>query len=223
MTYGSYDESKFFQVDSAGQEQLLSCYSKMLRPNERKWHIQELEALSLLTAFKHNRHLLIGRQTIVKTDNKTVQFLKGLKLKSPSSLRLIRWAIANSDILDNVEFEYIKSADNVVPDALSRQNFDKAPVISAEDEDWIDEGELLALICDGCDYDGDEIELCDSNWPTAGEFGLFHTFDNDSFCTDDFIEQSGKHIDFVIIITIPKILVRTNSIDLWISTRRYVN
>lgn len=102
------------QTDSEGQRWPLHYISRVLKANERKWHVQEWEALAVVWAVEKFRVYLEDRPFTIYTDHRNLRSMLSLG----SSARLARWALA----LSEYEFEvvYLKGSDNAVPDMLSR-------------------------------------------------------------------------------------------------------
>jgi hypothetical protein len=101
------------------EERLLYCAGRSLRQNELNWDIATRETFAIVLCVMSQRHLLIDKEVIIRTDNKTAVYMQGLK--HSTSPRLVRWALAISSIVPHAKYEYIKSADNVIPDAISRR------------------------------------------------------------------------------------------------------
>jgi RNase H-like domain found in reverse transcriptase/Reverse transcriptase (RNA-dependent DNA polymerase)/Integrase zinc binding domain/Integrase core domain len=114
-------------------ENLIACYGRKLRPNERNWDSNQKEVLALVICIMKFRHLVVGRKLIIRSDNLSVKYFT--KLKNESAPRLIRWSVYLSDILCNAVFEHVKGSLNSVPDALSRR-------VYSEEEDMPSSREL---------------------------------------------------------------------------------
>lgn len=97
------------------QEQVLSYYSRTLRPSEKNYTTTEKECLAVLWGIEKNREYLEGLPFTVITDHLALRWI--FKLPNPTA-RLGRWVME----LRNHDFvvEYRKGALNVVPDTLSR-------------------------------------------------------------------------------------------------------
>ena len=90
--------------------------SRRLTDAERNYSAYDREALAVVTALRHWRHLILNGQPIrVECDNRSVKHLLTQKDLSP---RQARWA----DLLSEypVEIVHIRGKDNLVADALSR-------------------------------------------------------------------------------------------------------
>jgi hypothetical protein len=94
----------------------LAFFSKCLGPKAAAQPIYEKEAMTILEALKKWRHYFLGNKLIIKTDQKSLQYL--------GSQRLLE-GIQHKLMLKLLEFDfsigYKKEADNTVADALSRQ------------------------------------------------------------------------------------------------------
>src|SRR6266516_6296617 len=111
------------QVSSeTGEEVLLGCYGRSLRPNEKKFYPGELEILAVILGIEKYKHLLLGRRLIIRSDSKMVRYLQQMKI-SPNS-RHCRWILGLSSIIDaqSTSFEYVTGKTNLLADYLSRKN-----------------------------------------------------------------------------------------------------
>jgi hypothetical protein len=94
----------------------LAFFSKCLGPKAAAQSIYEKEAMAILEALKKWRHYFLGNKFIIKTDQKSLQYL--------GSQRLLE-GIQHKLMLKLLEFdfsiEYKKGADNTAADALSRK------------------------------------------------------------------------------------------------------
>ena len=98
-------------IDS--QERVIQYLSRTLQPSERHWPIQQLEALAIIWACESSRAFIIGTKVLIKTDHKSLQWLKESKIP-----RLIRWACRLEEYDYNIEYQPGKF--NKSADALSR-------------------------------------------------------------------------------------------------------
>jgi hypothetical protein len=94
----------------------LAFYSKSLGPKTSAQSIYEKEALAILEALKKWRHYFLNNKVIIKTDQRSLQYL--------GSQRLLE-GIQHKLMLKLLEFDYIieykKGKENRVADALSRK------------------------------------------------------------------------------------------------------
>ena len=102
------------QVDSQGQERVISYASRTLDNREKNYSAMEKEALAVVFAINHFRVYLLGRQFHLVTDNRALTWLHSLEPKG----RIARW------VMDVQEFDFIVShrpgKKNLNADALSR-------------------------------------------------------------------------------------------------------
>jgi hypothetical protein len=94
----------------------LAFFSKCLGPRNSAQSVYEKEAMAVLVALKKWRHYFLGNKVVIKTDQRSLQYL--------SSQRLLE-GIQHKLMLKLLEFdysiEYKKGSDNTAADALSRQ------------------------------------------------------------------------------------------------------
>ena len=104
------------QQDQGQGLQPIAFLSKKMLPAETRYPVHEQELLAIIHALRTWRHYLDGRKFIVRTDHKS---LKYLKTQPQLSGRQSRW----KDILAqyNFDIEYVEGKDNVVADGLSRR------------------------------------------------------------------------------------------------------
>src|SRR6476469_8651437 len=159
------------------------AYSRKLRDSERVWAIYEAKTLALISCLKHNRHLLISKPCHVYTDSKVVQFLRNLKSKPQANPRLTRWTLAIADMLSNIEFHHLLSHQKVLPDALSRQDFEGEAQVTEEDRAWIDESQVLSMIWQ------DDSDAEESEWPNPQQQKDFKQAFNSDVTIVDFVEH----------------------------------
>ena len=110
------------QFDHNGVEQVISYGGRSLSNQERKYSATEKELLGLISAIKHFRCYVAGREFTARTDHCSLQYLKSLK--DPTG-RLGRWLMFLQEY--QVKIEYIKGKSNVVADALSRREYESHP------------------------------------------------------------------------------------------------
>src|SRR3989454_3876138 len=111
-------------------ENLIACYGRNLKPNEANWTISEKEILAVVAATIKFRHLIVGKQLIVRSDNLSVKYFADVK--GSANQRIVRWNLALADILYNTTFEFVKGESNFV-DALSRRSYDKDDTVTKEE------------------------------------------------------------------------------------------
>ena len=89
--------------------------SRKLTPCEQRYAVIERECLAIYWAVHRLARYLLGRQFVLQTDHRPLQFLLEGR---PSNCRLFRWALS----LQQFDFtiEYIRGQDNILADFLSR-------------------------------------------------------------------------------------------------------
>ena len=101
------------QKDEEGKERVIQYASKILSPNEKKFHTQEKEALAIVWALEHFRPYLVGDHFTIHTDHQSLQ-----NLYKADKGRLARWAMSLSDYDFTIKYKPGKA--NANADALSR-------------------------------------------------------------------------------------------------------
>ena len=173
------------QKGNDNQDHLLACYSRSLRPFERKFPIHEKEIMSLLVACVKYRHLLMSNKPItIYSDSLTVRYLQ--TLKASLNMRLIRWSIALDAILSRAEFRHIPSHLNVVADSLSRLETVEQPEITEEEEQMLFDGDRFVSTLQSC---LDE-EISDSHILHKEELDCLCSIINDSLDTRNFLNSA---------------------------------
>ena len=109
--------SILYQEDDQGNHLVVSFASRVLNKSERNYHTTEKELLSIVFACNKFRTYILGYSLMVRTDHKSISFLKNCKL---SHGRLTRWTLALQEY--NINWEYVPGKYNVVADVLSRVN-----------------------------------------------------------------------------------------------------
>ena len=89
--------------------------SRKLTPCEQRYAVIERECLAIYWAVHRLARYLLGRQFVLQTDHRPLQFLLEGR---PNNCRLFRWALS----LQQFDFtiEYIRGQDNILADFLSR-------------------------------------------------------------------------------------------------------
>ena len=103
------------QEDEATKCRPIAFYSRKLKASERKYAIGEKELMAIVFAMEHYKVYLYGKEFVVRTDHRPLQWLKDLK--NPST-RLARWLIIVRQFSFKIEF--ISGIQNAAADALFR-------------------------------------------------------------------------------------------------------
>ena len=114
-----YKRQVLYQEDEEGNHLVISFASRVLNHCERKYNVTEKELLSIVFACGKFRTYILGYPVTVRTDHKSISFLRSCKL---SRGRLTRWILALQEY--NIKWEYIPGSKNVIADVLSRINID---------------------------------------------------------------------------------------------------
>ncbi|KAI4293353.1 hypothetical protein PAPHI01_2627 [Pancytospora philotis] len=97
-----------------GEERPVAFYSARHSGPEERYSTTEQELLAIVSAIRHFRYYLMGRQFTLKTDHKALVYLWESKDRNN---RLFRWAIQLQEY--SFKLEYVKGVDNY-SDVLSR-------------------------------------------------------------------------------------------------------
>ena len=106
--------STLYQEDGDGNHLVISFASWTLNKCERNYNVTEKELLSVVFACGKFRTYILGYSITVRTDHKSISFLKNCKL---SHGRLTRWTLVLQEY--NISWEYIPGKKNIAADVLS--------------------------------------------------------------------------------------------------------
>ena len=104
------------QEGPEGERRIISYASAKFSPTEARYHCNEQECLAVVWAIKKYRPYLEDRPFILRTDSKTLTWLRQMK---DSRAKLNRWHIFLSEL--SFTIEHCPGKNNELPDALSRQ------------------------------------------------------------------------------------------------------
>ena len=90
----------------------IAFYSRKLNPAQTRYTTTERELLSIVETLKEFRNILLGQEIEVFTDHQNLTY------KNFNTERVMRWRLILEEF--NPKLTYIKGANNVVVDALSR-------------------------------------------------------------------------------------------------------
>ena len=97
-----------------GVERPIMFASRRIQPAESKWHIREKEALGIIFALETFRHFLLGSDFEVRTDHRSLEWLKEAKTG-----RLCRWALRLGEFGD-FDVSYRPGEKHANADAFTR-------------------------------------------------------------------------------------------------------
>ena len=103
------------QSDDAGMDHPVAYFSRKLLPREQKFSTIEKECLAIKLGIEAFRVYLLGREFVVQTDHRALQWLHRTK---GSNDRLMIWSIALQPYVFTVHHR--KGAENSNADSLSR-------------------------------------------------------------------------------------------------------
>eukprot|EP00960_Hanusia_phi_P024497 721286-Hanusia_phi.AAC.3 len=105
------------QFYSPDDPRVVGYYSRLLTPTERNYDTTDRELLAIKDTLLSFRFYLLGLPFVLRTDNKA---LTTFRTKTSLTPRQTRWLETISAFAIR-EIQHIKGANNVIPDALSRQ------------------------------------------------------------------------------------------------------
>ena len=103
------------QQDQGRGRQPIAFMSKKMLPAECKYPTHEQELLAVVCALREWRHYLLGEKFVVETDHNSLRYIQ---TQPTLSNRQARWIEKLAEF--DFEVKYLKGAENVVADALSR-------------------------------------------------------------------------------------------------------
>ena len=105
------------QVDDDGDEHPIAYYSRKLLPREEKYATVEQECLAIKLGVQAFRAYLLGREFMVQTDHRCLEWLDRFK---DDNSRLTRWSLALQPFKFTVQHRPGRANNNA--DALSRRH-----------------------------------------------------------------------------------------------------
>ena len=118
------------QVKRDGDWLPSAYYSRQLRGPEHRYSATELEALALVEMVKHFAYHLYGRSFVAYTDHRPLEQLLSSTRLNP---RLARLAYKLQHWL--IQIRYLPGVDNIMADALSREERDGDRTFQEVEED----------------------------------------------------------------------------------------
>jgi len=103
------------QKDDEGREYPIAFASRLLTPAEQRYAPLEGECLALVWATHKFRYYLHGRQFLVHTDHKSLEWLQSTRFDNN---KVERWALRLQEFAFDVVYK--PGEENVVADCLSR-------------------------------------------------------------------------------------------------------
>lgn len=108
------------QIDDEGNEVPIAYFSQKLNNAQSNYSITELGCLAAILSLRKFRAYVEGQAFTIITDHASLQWLVR---QTDLSSRLARWALKLQGY--RFQVEHRKGSLNVVPDSLSRQNFEE--------------------------------------------------------------------------------------------------
>ena len=104
------------KVYEKNQEFIVGYGSSKFSESELKWNVVEKEAHAILEAIIKNRHFLLGKKIIIKTDSQVLTYLH--VKREPKNKKILNWALQLSEY--DYDLVHIPSKLNGISDCLSR-------------------------------------------------------------------------------------------------------
>ena len=121
--------AELYQEDEEGNHLVVSFASRVLSSCKRNYTVTEKELLSVVFACLKFHTYILGYPLTIRSDHKSISFLKKCKLNHG---RLTRWILILQEY--NIQWEYVPGKQNIVTDGLSRVNTEKG-TYETEQED----------------------------------------------------------------------------------------
>ena len=103
------------EQEENGEIRPVAYLSQKLNGSQLNWSIRDKELYAIIVAITKWKHYLLGRNTIVNTDHKTIETLN----KAEFSSRVAKWSEIWAEF--DIEIVYKPGKENKVADALSRK------------------------------------------------------------------------------------------------------
>jgi hypothetical protein len=110
---------------------VVSYWSRAVKPQEKKYTVREKECLAIVDAMKFFRHILLGREFIVRTDHFSLTYLLSQQ-KTPQH-RIARWIDTLAEY--NFRIRHLSGNKNSAADALSRVPHSTAETAEEKEEE----------------------------------------------------------------------------------------
>ena len=107
------DEDKV--LANGNGEKPIAFFSAKLSPVQTAWSVIDSEAYAVIASLKKFHNIIFGGRIIIFCDHNPLSYLVESATKSA---KLTRWSLALQQY--DISFRYIKAANNIVADCLSR-------------------------------------------------------------------------------------------------------
>lgn len=116
--------------DDPDSHRPLAFASARFSDAERGWPVRDQECYALFLALKEWRHWLLGARVIIRTDHRSLQHLKKMRLRNGE--RVSEWGMQLCEF--DADVEWVPGTRNLVADCLSRDGLPVSdpPVVSLE-------------------------------------------------------------------------------------------
>lgn len=109
--------AELYQEDEAHNHLVISFASRTLNKAEQGYNTTEKELLSVVFACCKFRTYILGYPIVVRSDHKSISFLKKCRL---SHGRITRWILTLQEY--DITWEFVPGKENIIADTLSRIN-----------------------------------------------------------------------------------------------------
>ena len=117
-----------YQMGDEGQKYIVSYASNTLSPAERRYHINELECLAVVTYVKKYKMYLTDKPFIVRTDNRALLWLHK---HQDEKTKFTRWSLLLQEY--SFKIEHCPGKENILADFLSRHP--QGPIVEDDDDE----------------------------------------------------------------------------------------
>lgn len=131
----------------------VAYFSKTLKKSERNYPAAKLELMAIVKGIAAFRHMLYGREFIVLSDAKPLEYYKSRKITSPADI-ITRWLTQLEDY--TFTFQYIPGKINILADYISRTPLDNNTTSLINNPDLINSDQILP-VCDHEDVDNQKV------------------------------------------------------------------
>ena len=177
---------------------VVGYFSKSLQGAQPNYPAGELELLGIIEALQHFRYILHGKHFKLRTDHIS---LLSIKNNHEPARRVQRWLDTLAEF--DYELEYLAGPKNVVADAISRADYQLAPILEdlhVNPSDWFEDYRTDPLCAAALLHlkilSAEEIDISAAHRTAfdryVKKFKLSRTFANDFSCDDNVLYYNDR-------------------------------